>query len=105
MSERDVFINCPFSDDYRAQFNAITYTVIRSEFAPRCAREWPTRALRVRTRPAPLVDRLAAPASFLKRKCAGICPIADSRRNRVQTRRRRLSTGSPALTCPSDTPD
>jgi hypothetical protein len=35
----DVFINCPFSDDYREHFRAIVFTVVRSGFAPRCARE------------------------------------------------------------------
>jgi hypothetical protein len=39
MSGRDVFINCPFSDDYRAHFEAIVFTVVRSGFTPRCARE------------------------------------------------------------------
>ncbi len=39
MSNRNVFINCPFSDDYRDQFHAIIFTVIRSGFTPRCARE------------------------------------------------------------------
>jgi hypothetical protein len=35
----DVFINCPFSPDYREHFRAIVYTVVRSGFTPRCARE------------------------------------------------------------------
>jgi hypothetical protein len=39
MSGRDVFINCPFTDDYRAHFEAIVFTVVRSGFTPRCARE------------------------------------------------------------------
>jgi len=39
MNERDVFINCPFSDDYAHFFNAFVYTVVRSGFTPRCARE------------------------------------------------------------------
>jgi hypothetical protein len=39
MSGRDVFINCPFGDDYRAHFEAIVFTVVRSGFTPRCARE------------------------------------------------------------------
>jgi hypothetical protein len=39
MSGRDVFINCPFTDDYQANFQAIVFTVIRSGFTPRCARE------------------------------------------------------------------
>ena len=39
MNPRDVFINCPFSADYHDQFQAIVFTVIRSGFIPRCARE------------------------------------------------------------------
>lgn len=39
MNERDVFINCPFSDDYQEHFRAIVFTVVRSGFTPRCARE------------------------------------------------------------------
>lgn len=39
MNPRDVFINCPFSPDYRDHFRAIIYTVVRSGFTPRCARE------------------------------------------------------------------
>jgi hypothetical protein len=39
MSGRDVFINCPFTADYRAHFEAIVFTVVRSGFTPRCARE------------------------------------------------------------------
>jgi hypothetical protein len=39
MSGRDVFINCPFTNDYRAHFEAIVFTVVRSGFTPRCARE------------------------------------------------------------------
>ncbi len=39
MKETDVFINCPFSSDYNEQFWAIIFTVIRSGFDPRCARE------------------------------------------------------------------
>jgi hypothetical protein len=39
MNERDVFINCPFSPDYQEFFEAIVYTVQRSGFVPRCARE------------------------------------------------------------------
>jgi hypothetical protein len=39
MSGRDVFINCPFTDDYRAHFEAIVFTVVRAGFTPRCARE------------------------------------------------------------------
>ena len=39
MSERDVFINCPFSTDYRDQFRAIIFTVVRSGFSARCALE------------------------------------------------------------------
>ena len=39
MSERPVFINCPFSADYQTHFRAIVFTVIRSGFTPRCARK------------------------------------------------------------------
>jgi len=39
LSERDVFINCPFSSDYDEHFQAVTYAVLRSGFTPRCARE------------------------------------------------------------------
>lgn len=39
MSERDVFINCPFSADYHRHFQAIIFVVQRSGFSPRCARE------------------------------------------------------------------
>lgn len=39
MNSEDVFINCPFSDDYDLHFKAILFTVIRSGFKPRCARE------------------------------------------------------------------
>jgi hypothetical protein len=39
MSERSVFINCPFSADYQDHFNAIVFTVVRSGFTARCARE------------------------------------------------------------------
>lgn len=34
-----VFINCPFSPDYRDKFRAIVFAVIRSGFEPRCALE------------------------------------------------------------------
>jgi hypothetical protein len=39
MTERAVFINCPFTPDYRAHFRAIIFTVVRSGFTPRCALE------------------------------------------------------------------
>lgn len=39
MSNRDVFINCPFSKDYEPFFHAIVFVVIRSGFNPRCALE------------------------------------------------------------------
>jgi hypothetical protein len=39
MSDRDIFINCPFSADYQQYFQAIVYAVVRSGFTPRCARE------------------------------------------------------------------
>ena len=39
MTERAVFINCPFTPDYRAHFRAIIFTIVRSGFTPRCALE------------------------------------------------------------------
>lgn len=39
MNERDVFINCPFSPDYRENFQAAAFVVVRSGFTPRCALE------------------------------------------------------------------
>ncbi len=39
MTNRDVFINCPFSVDYKPYFNAIVFVVVRSGFNPRCALE------------------------------------------------------------------
>jgi hypothetical protein len=39
MNARDVFINCPFSDDYTENFQAAIFAVTRSGFTPRCARE------------------------------------------------------------------
>jgi hypothetical protein len=36
---RDVFINCPFDSSYRPLFQAITFSVLRSGFNPRCAAE------------------------------------------------------------------
>jgi hypothetical protein len=39
MTNRDVFINCPFSPDYRTFFHAIVFVVARSGFTPRCAWE------------------------------------------------------------------
>lgn len=39
MSGRQVFINCPFSADYQDHFRAIVFTVLRSGYTPRCARE------------------------------------------------------------------
>ena len=39
MNLRDVFINCPFSPDYRNHFQAIVFAVIRSGFTPRCSAE------------------------------------------------------------------
>lgn len=39
MNDRDVFINCPFSANYRQNFQAAVFAVIRSGFNPRCARE------------------------------------------------------------------
>jgi hypothetical protein len=39
MGKRDVFINCPFSPDYRDFFEATIYAVVRSGYRPRCALE------------------------------------------------------------------
>ena len=39
MNDRDVFINCPFSPDYRENFQATVFVVVRSGFTPRCALE------------------------------------------------------------------
>jgi hypothetical protein len=36
---RQVFINCPFSEDYQEKFRAIVFSVIRSGCEPRCALE------------------------------------------------------------------
>lgn len=36
---RDVFVNCPFSDDYRPLFDAIVFTIQACGFRPRCALE------------------------------------------------------------------
>jgi hypothetical protein len=38
-TNRDVFVNCPFDDQYREFFYAIVFTVIRSGFVARCALE------------------------------------------------------------------
>jgi hypothetical protein len=35
----NVFINCPFDDDYAPLFDALVFTVIRCGFNARCARE------------------------------------------------------------------
>jgi hypothetical protein len=39
VKKRDVFINCPFSEDYQDHFRAAVFTVVRSGFKPRCALE------------------------------------------------------------------
>jgi hypothetical protein len=39
VSDRDVFINCPFTSDYQTFFRAIVFTILRSGFQPRCALE------------------------------------------------------------------
>lgn len=38
-TSRDVFINCPFDEDYRPMFRAIIFAVIRSGFRARSAQE------------------------------------------------------------------
>jgi hypothetical protein len=39
MKSRHVFVNCPFSADYTGMFRAITFTLLRAGFKPRCALE------------------------------------------------------------------
>lgn len=39
MKRRDVFINCPFSEDYQDKFRAIVFVILRSGLNPRCALE------------------------------------------------------------------
>lgn len=39
VNNRQIFINCPFSNDYKDNFRAIVFSVIRSGFTPRCALE------------------------------------------------------------------
>jgi hypothetical protein len=39
MTKKDVFINCPFTDDYKEMFQAIVFSIARCGFDPRCARE------------------------------------------------------------------
>ena len=36
---RDVFINCPFDNEYQPRFWAVVFVVVRSGFRPRCALE------------------------------------------------------------------
>jgi hypothetical protein len=38
-SRRDVFVNCPFDEEYKILFNAAVFTIIRSGFVARCALE------------------------------------------------------------------
>jgi hypothetical protein len=38
-SDRLVFVNCPFDDEYKSLFNAVVFTIIRSGFVARCALE------------------------------------------------------------------
>ena len=38
-SDRDVFINCPFDDEYWPVFHAMIFAVQACEFVPRCASE------------------------------------------------------------------
>jgi len=37
--ERNVFINCPFDDDYAPLFEAIVFAINDAGFRPKCARE------------------------------------------------------------------
>lgn len=39
LRNRQIFINCPFSNDYQDNFRAIVFSIIRSGFTPRCALE------------------------------------------------------------------
>ena len=39
MNDTDVFVNCPFDDEYKPLFEAIIYVVIRSGYRVRCALE------------------------------------------------------------------
>jgi hypothetical protein len=39
VANRDVFINCPFDDEYKPLFYAFVFTVVRSGFRVRCALE------------------------------------------------------------------
>jgi len=39
MAKDDVFINCPFDDDYKPLFEAAVFTVFDCGFRPRCAME------------------------------------------------------------------
>src|SRR5450432_3378790 len=36
---RDVFVNCPFDDEYRPLFQAAVFAIVRSGFVARCALE------------------------------------------------------------------
>ncbi|HLW92834.1 MAG TPA: hypothetical protein VKS78_16245 [Roseiarcus sp.] len=38
-SGRDVFVNCPFDENYKDIFNAVVFTIFRSGFVARCALE------------------------------------------------------------------
>lgn len=39
LNSRDVFVNCPFDDEYKPLFNAIVFVVARSGYRVRCALE------------------------------------------------------------------
>jgi hypothetical protein len=39
IQNRQVFINCPFSDDYQQNFRVIVFTIARAGFETRCALE------------------------------------------------------------------
>ena len=39
MSATDVFVNCPFDDDYKPHFEAILFTITASSYRVRCALE------------------------------------------------------------------
>ena len=37
--DRQVFVNCPFDEDYTEMFDALVFTIYICDFYPRCARE------------------------------------------------------------------
>ena len=39
MSNRNVFINCPFDDDFKSSFEVLIFTIAANQYFPRCALE------------------------------------------------------------------